>query len=160
MNCPSFIYLFIFGLNNPGIWIYVLLWWADIRVLVEHAEFQSMSAINSIYNNSAIFGIQASTVSNDWISCVDVLSKCKLNVLCHAIVISNIGKLQWISGFRFCCKSHWYSSKWAYCTCNTWRRLSLLSLIPNCLVLLGDWKPVTDMFFSLIHSWPGTARSR
>lgn len=43
-----------------------------IRVLAEHAEFQSMSAINSIYNNSAIFGIQASTGSDFVAKAIDI----------------------------------------------------------------------------------------
>lgn len=38
------------------------MWQADLQVLNEYPQVQSISAFSSIYNNSGIFGIQATTV--------------------------------------------------------------------------------------------------
>lgn len=38
-------------------------WQADLRVLNTYPQIQSFSAFNSIYNNTGLFGIQATTVS-------------------------------------------------------------------------------------------------
>ncbi|XP_050364460.1 mitochondrial-processing peptidase subunit alpha-like isoform X1 [Argentina anserina] len=43
-----------------------------IRVLAKNPEVKSMSAINSIYNNSGIFGIQTSTSSNYVAAAIDI----------------------------------------------------------------------------------------
>lgn len=37
---------------------------ADLRVLNEYPQAQSFSAFSNIYNNSGLFGIQATTVSH------------------------------------------------------------------------------------------------
>ena len=41
---------------------YLLMWWADLQVLNEYPQVQSISAFSSIYNNSGLFGIKGTTV--------------------------------------------------------------------------------------------------
>jgi len=42
----------------------------DLRILNDHPQIQSFSAFNSIYNNTGIFGIHASTVSHSITVCI------------------------------------------------------------------------------------------
>lgn len=57
-------FLFFFPTNVLFWHNYIcLIWWADQRVLNQYDKVQSFSAFSHIYNHSAIFGIQATTVS-------------------------------------------------------------------------------------------------
>lgn len=53
-----------FSAGGPGKGMYSRLY---LRVLNEHQQIQSFSAFNSIYNNTSLFGIQATT-SSDFVS--------------------------------------------------------------------------------------------
>ncbi|KAL6221052.1 hypothetical protein ACLB2K_008804 [Fragaria x ananassa] len=58
-----------FSSGGPGKGMHSRLY---IHVLAQNPEVKSMSAINSIYNNSAIFGIQASTSSDYVAEAIDI----------------------------------------------------------------------------------------
>ncbi|GAB2287169.1 hypothetical protein Dimus_021553 [Dionaea muscipula] len=61
-----------FSAGGPGKGMYSRLY---LRVLNEHPEIQSFSAFNSIYNNTGIFGIQATTGSDFVSEAIDIAAK-------------------------------------------------------------------------------------
>jgi processing peptidase subunit alpha len=61
-----------FSAGGPGKGMYSRLY---TRVLNEHPQFQSISAFSSIYKNSGIFGIQATTGSNFVSKAIDIVAK-------------------------------------------------------------------------------------
>ncbi|KAL3825219.1 hypothetical protein ACJIZ3_021248 [Penstemon smallii] len=58
-----------FSAGGPGKGMYSRLY---LRVLNQHPEIQSFSAFSSIFNQSGLFGIQATTVSDFAISAIDI----------------------------------------------------------------------------------------
>lgn len=68
------------------------MFFADLRVLNEHQQIQSFSAFNSIYNNTGIFGIHATTVSHYFICqlfswhCCPLMTSSRLICRCGHLV--------------------------------------------------------------------------
>ncbi|KAF3442943.1 hypothetical protein FNV43_RR16861 [Rhamnella rubrinervis] len=60
-----------FSAGGPGKGMYSRLY---LRVLNKHREFHSISAFDNIYNNTGIFGILATTASNDVEKAVDIVA--------------------------------------------------------------------------------------
>ncbi|KAK9060476.1 hypothetical protein SSX86_021180 [Deinandra increscens subsp. villosa] len=72
-----------FSFGGPGKGVYSRLY---LRVLNEYPEIQSFSAFSSIYNHTAIFGIQATTGSDFVSKAIDIAAKELIAVATESVV--------------------------------------------------------------------------